>query len=248
MALNETHRVELTSWVESAQTPGSDFPIQNLPFGVFRRSGRHESARVGVAIGDQIVDVAACVDEGLLTGVALEAGERCRLPQLNDLMALGPRSASALRRALGDLLAVDSESYHNDPGIARRILVPMYEAELRLPAVIGDYTDFYAPIDHARNVGSMLRPDNPLLPNYRYVPIGYHGRASSIVTSGTHVRRPTGQIREDPEDPPSVMPTKRLDYEAEIGIFIGTPNALGSPIPIYEADRHIFGLCLLNDW
>ena len=108
MALNETHRVEVTSWVESAQTPGSDFPIQNLPFGVFRRTGRHEPPRVGVAIGDQIVDVAACVDEGLLSGVSLEAGERCRLPQLNDLMALGPVPTSALRRALGDLLRVDS--------------------------------------------------------------------------------------------------------------------------------------------
>src|SRR5436190_9726059 len=143
MALNETHRVEVTSWVESAQTPGSDFPIQNLPFGVFRRTGRHESPRVGVAIGDQIVDIAACVDEGLLTGAALEAGERCRAAQLNDLMALGPEPASTLRRVVGELLRVDSIAYHADPGISRRVLVPMYEAELRLPAIIGDYTDFY---------------------------------------------------------------------------------------------------------
>ncbi|HKW09695.1 MAG TPA: fumarylacetoacetase, partial [Gemmatimonadaceae bacterium] len=130
----------------------------------------------------------------------------------------------------------------------QRVLVPMYEAELRLPATIGDYTDFYASIDHARNVGSMLRPNDPLLPNYKYVPIGYHGRASSIVVSDTHVRRPGGQVRDDPEQPPFVAPTRRLDYEAELGIFIGLGNALGSPIPMIEADRHIFGLCLLNDW
>jgi fumarylacetoacetase len=248
MALNDTHRVELSSWVESAQTPGSDFPIQNLPFGVFKRSGRNESARVGVAIGDQIVDVSACLDEGLLAPAAHAAAERCRLPQLNDLMALGPEPLSAMRLALSELLRVDSGAYRRDPGIARRVLVPMYEAELRLPTTIGDYTDFYASIDHARNVGSMFRPNDPLLPNYKYVPIGYHGRASSIVLTGTHVRRPTGQIRDDPEQPPAVAPSRRLDYELELGIFVGTPNALGSPVPIIEADRHIFGCCLVNDW
>src|SRR6266550_3805444 len=248
MALNETHRVEVTSWVESAQTPGSDFPIQNLPFGVFRRTGRHEPPRVGVAIGDQIVDVAACVDEGLLSGVSLEAGERCRLPQLNDLMALGPEPTSALRRALGDLLRVDSAAYHDRPGIARRVLVPMYEAELRLPAVIGDYTDFYASIDHARNIGGMFRPNDPLLPNYKYVPIGYHGRASSIVPTGSFIQRPSGQIRDDPSAPPVFGPSRRLDYEVEVGAFIGPGNALGQPIPIERAEDHVFGLCLVNDW
>lgn len=248
MALNDTHRVELSSWVESAQTPGSDFPIQNLPFGVFKRTGRNESARVGAAIGDQIVDVSACLDEGLIAAVAHPAAERCRLPQLNELMALGPEPLSALRLALSELLRVDSAAYRRDPGIARRVLVPMYEAELRLPAAIGDYTDFYASIDHARNVGSMFRPNDPLLPNYKYVPIGYHGRASSIVLTGTHVRRPTGQIRDDPEQPPAVAPSRRLDYELELGVFVGMPNALGSPVPIIEADRHIFGCCLVNDW
>jgi fumarylacetoacetase len=248
MALNETHRVELASWVESAQTPGSDFPIQNLPFGVFRRAGRSETARVGVAIGDQIVDVSACLEAGLIGGAATEAAERCRAPQLNDLMSLGGSGLSALRRALSDLLRAESAAYHDDSGIARRILVPMYEAELRLPAVIGDYSDFYASIDHARNIGSMFRPTDPLLPNYKYVPIGYHGRASSIVPSGTHVRRPAGQIHDDPDDPPSALPTKRLDYELELGIFIGQGNPLGSPIPILDADRHVFGCCLLNDW
>ena len=248
MALNETHRVELASWVESAQTPGSDFPIQNLPFGVFWRAGRSESPRVGVAIGDQIVDIAACLDAGLIDKPAQPAAECCRVAQLNDLMALGPAAASALRRCLSDLLRVDSSAYRDDPSVARRILVPMYEAELRLPAVIGDYTDFYASIDHARNVGSMFRPNDPLLPNYKYIPIGYHGRASSIVLSGTHVRRPIGQVRDYPEEPPAVMPSKRLDYELEVGFFIGQGNALGSQIPIMDADRHVFGCCLLNDW
>ena len=248
MALNDTHRVELSSWVESAQTPGSDFPIQNLPFGVFKRTGRHDPPHVGVAIGDQIIDVVACLDAGLLDDASAPAAERCRLPQMNDLMALGPEAISALRRALSQLLRVDSAAYRSDPGIARRVLVPMYEAEMRLPAVIGDYTDFYASIDHARNVGSMFRPSDPLLPNYKYVPIGYHGRSSSIVPSGTHVRRPTGQLRDDPEQAPTLAPTRRLDYELELGILVGLPNALGSPVPIIEADRHIFGFCLLNDW
>src|SRR5690349_20779333 len=140
MALNDTHRVELASWVESAQTPGSDFPIQNLPFGVFKRTGRHDPPRVGVAIGDQIVDVATCLDEGLLSKQAYAAGECCRFPQLNELMALPPEAVSALRRSLSELLRVDSAAYHQDAAIARRVLVPMYEAELRLPALIGDYT------------------------------------------------------------------------------------------------------------
>lgn len=248
MALNDTHRVELASWVESAQTPGSDFPIQNLPFGVFKRTGRHEPPRIGVAIGDQIADVAICLDEGLLSDAAISGAERCREAHLNELMALGPEAVSGLRRGLSELLRVDSPHYRRDPGIARRVLVPMYEAEMRLPVVIGDYTDFYSSIDHARNVGTMLRPNDPLLPNYKYVPIGYHGRASSVVVSDTHVRRPTGQVRDDPEQPPSVCPTRRLDYEMELGIFVGTGNALGSPTPIIDADRHIFGICLLNDW
>src|SRR5690242_7018769 len=248
MALNDTHRVELASWVESAQTPGSDFPIQNLPFGVFKRMGRHEPPRVGVAIGDQIVDVATCLDEGLLIDAAVPGAERCRESRMNGLMELGPNAVSGLRRGLCELLRVESPAYRRDPAIAQRVLVPMYEAEMRLPVLIGDYSDFYASIDHARNIGTMLRPSDPLLPNYKYVPIGYHGRASSIVVSDTHVRRPSGQIRDDPEQPPSVAPTRRLDYEAELGILIGSGNALGSPIPILDADRHIFGFCLLNDW
>src|SRR5690349_1133867 len=146
MPLNDTHRIELASWVESAQTPGSDFPIQNLPFGVFKRTGRHEPARIGVAIGDQIADVVACLDEGLLTDVATVGAEHCRQGHLNELMALGPEAVSGLRRGISELLRADSMHYKRNPGIARRVLVPMYEAEMRLPVVIGDYTDFYASI------------------------------------------------------------------------------------------------------
>ena len=248
MPLNETHRPELTSWVESAQTPGGDFPIQNLPFGIFRRAGTPEPARVGVAIGDQIVDLSACLAGGLFTGRAAAAAERCAGPHLNALMELGPDAASSLRHAVSAVLRADSAAYRRDPAIARRILVPMYEAELRLPAQIGDYSDFYASIDHARNVGSMFRPDHPLLPNYKYVPVGYHGRASSIVLSDTHVKRPMGQVHDDPEEPPVFAASRRLDYELELGIFVGAGNPLGAPVPILEAQQHIFGFCLVNDW
>jgi fumarylacetoacetase len=239
--IDDTNAPELRSWIESANDPSTDFPIQNLPFGVFKRAGSTESPRVGVAIGDQIVDVAACLDTGLLRGDIVAVAERCREPRLNALMEAGRDASRELRRALSDRLRAGSPALE-------RILVPMNEAELGLPAQIGDYTDFYASVQHATNVGSMFRPDNPLLPNYKWVPIGYHGRASSIVPSGTEVRRPVGQTRDGNEGPPSFGPTRRLDYEVEIGAFIGAGNALETPIPIGEAEEHVFGLCLLNDW
>ena len=182
-SLDATNDPGLRSWVESANESETDFPIQNLPFGVFGRSGRGEASRVGVAIGDQIVDVAICADEGLISEDAGHVVDCCRESSLNALMALGREATSALRRALSDILRVDSASGERARAIGQRILVPMREAELSLPARIGDYTDFYASIDHATNVGSMFRPDNPLLPNYKWVPIGYHGRSSSIVPS-----------------------------------------------------------------
>ncbi|MDB4875847.1 MAG: fumarylacetoacetase [Gemmatimonadetes bacterium] len=246
--LDETHDPTRKSWVESANDAATDFPIQNLPFGVFRRADSDESFRVGVAIGDQIVDVVACSEAGLLSGDDALAADRCRHPGLNALMEAGPEAARRLRRALSDLLRVGSSVFERDPAIASHILVPMKDAELTLPAAIGDYTDFYASIQHATNVGSMFRPDNPLLPNYKWVPIGYHGRASSIVASGSGIRRPLGQTRDGTDGPPSFGPSRRLDYELEMGVFIGSGNALGSPIPIDEAERHVFGLCLLNDW
>lgn len=240
--LDHTHDPRLTSWVASANAPDTDFPIQNLPFGVFRRAG--ESPRIGVAIGDQILDLAGCRRLSLLADSPPALAAALDDSTLNRLMALGHESWRALRQQLSAVLRHDSPAREH----ADQILVPMVEAELLLPAAIGDYTDFYASIFHATNVGSMFRPDNPLLPNYKYVPIGYHGRASSIVASGAPVRRPCGQTRDPQATQPAFGPSRRLDYELEVGVFVGPGNALGEPIPIAEAERHIFGVCLVNDW
>jgi fumarylacetoacetase len=245
--LDQTNDPGLRSWVASANDAASDFPIQNLPFGVFKRVGANERSCVGVAIGDQIVDVAACADERLIAADAAVA-DACREPILNSLMELGHAATDRLRQELSALLRGGSAAFERDRAIASRILVPMRDAELLLPARIGDYTDFYASIDHATNVGSMFRPDNPLLPNYKWIPIGYHGRSSSIVVSGTDVRRPFGQTRDGADGAPTFGPTRRLDYELEVGALIATGNSLGTPITLDDAERHVFGLCLVNDW
>ncbi|MDQ3998397.1 MAG: fumarylacetoacetase [Gemmatimonadota bacterium] len=245
---DETHRPDLRSWVESANDPATDFPIQNLPFGIFMRRGSAEQARVGVAIGDQILDVSS-VARGGAFGVGDEAAlaaAACCEASLNALMAQGRGGASALRRAISALLRADANAARRS--VAAH-LVPRSDAELFVPAAVGDYTDFYASVFHATNVGGMFRPDNPLLPNYKYLPIGYHGRASSVVVSGTPVRRPRGQTRDDASGAPPVFgPTRRLDYELEVGAFVGAGNALGEPIGIERAEEHVFGLCLVNDW
>jgi fumarylacetoacetase len=243
--IDDTHRPDLVSWVDEANDAASDFPLQNLPLGVFRRAGSDEAPRPGVAIGAHVLDLASAAGLGLLAE-APEAAALCDRPVLNDLAALAPEARRALRAAVSRLLRADTPE-----GLAARPrveLVPLAEAELLLPMRIGDYTDFYASVFHATNVGRMFRPDNPLLPNYKWVPIGYHGRASSIVVSGTPVRRPVGQTRDDASAPPVVGPTRRLDYELEMGIVMGRGNALGAPVPIEWAERHVFGLCLLNDW
>ena len=247
-SLNETHDPTLRCWVESAHAPGADFPIQNLPFGVFKRRGSDDGARVGVAIGDQIVDVAECLRANVFDGLAAVAAAACDSPSLNRLLALGPAHWSALRASLSALLRADGMVHQDDPTIAERILLPMAEADLVLPIHIGDYTDFYASIYHATNIGTMLRPDNPLLPNYKYVPIGYHGRASSIVLSGTPVRRPHGQTKAPDADAPTFGPSRLLDYEMEVGFVVGPGNAIGQPVAIEQAEDHLFGLCLVNDW
>src|SRR5713101_9526810 len=246
--IDETHNPGLRSWVESANDPKSDFPIQNLPFGVFRRAKSGGPPRVGVAIGDQILDLTACVQHGLFTENARAAANACCSPSLNLLMALGRTHRSTLRNHLSQLLQAGSSEYKKNKNALQQALVPMSEAELFLPAHIGDYTDFYASIYHATNVGALFRPDNPLLPNYKYVPIGYHGRSSSIVISGTPVRRPSGQTKDANADRPTFGPSRSLDYELEVGFFVGPGNPLGEPIPIDDAPSHIFGLCLLNDW
>lgn len=222
--MNETHDPELTSWVESANLPGIDFPIQNLPYGTFQRTAMGQP-KVGVAIGDQILDVSAAFG----------------VESLRRLMAMPRAARSELRGKISNLLA-------HERARGTQFVFPAVEAQLLLPCEIGDYTDFYASIHHAMNVGSMFRPDNPLFPNYKWLPVGYHGRASSIVVSGTPVTRPWGQTSAHPGGPPQLLPSERLDYELEIGAFLGPGNLLGQPIPISEAEDNLFGICLLNDW
>lgn len=242
--LNETHNPQLTSWVASANNQGCDFPIQNLPFAVFRTKDTAELFRGGVAIGDQIVDLAAASLSGLFTGVAQQALEACAQEQLNDFMAMGKNAWSALRAALSSALATGS----NAETALSECLIAQANAEYALPCRIGDYTDFYTSIHHATSVGKKFRPDNPLLPNYKWVPIGYHGRSSSIEISGSHFKRPKGQTKAPTATEPSFGPCKRLDYELEVGIFVGAGNELGEPISIENAEDHVFGICIFNDW
>ena len=239
MPFNTTHSPALTSWVASANGH-ADFPIQNLPVGVFQSGDK--GARIGVAIGDCVLDVAACASAGLLGDDA--ASRACGEKRLNKLMSLGPAAASSLRRRVSDLLREGAPEQSR----AESCLVAAEGIEMILPVDIGDYTDFYASIHHAANVGSMFRPDNPLLPNYKYIPIAYHGRASSIVVSGTPIRRPNGQTRDDAAQEPRFGPSRRLDYEMEVGFYIGEGNAMGEAIAIGDAARHVFGFCLVNDW
>ena len=236
--MNQTHDPHLTSWVESANDPSTDFPIQNLPFGVFTHHD-DDYPRVGIAIGDQILDIVACFEAGYLRSG--DDARECFGSSINALMALDPHKLELFRAEVSELLAA---------GAPRRneVLIPMKDATMVMPVDIGDYTDFYASINHATNVGSMFRPDNPLLPNYKYVPIGYHGRASSIVVSGTSIARPSGQTKAADTDAPTFGPSRMLDYESELGFFVGHGNSIGDTISIDDAPRNIFGFCLVNDW
>ena len=247
--VNQTHDPALKSWVPSAnQSPGEEkdtpFPLQNLPLGIFRRRGSNEQPCAGTAIGDQILDLSACANANLFKQFPA-AGAACHQNSLNALMTLDPQQVSQLRSRIHQILRSDAVA--SDQAAAAKHLLPAAHAELFVPSKIGNYTDFYASIHHATNVGRLFRPDQPLLPNYKHIPIAYHGRASSIVISGTDVLRPSGQQRIAQEDP-VFGPSKRLDYELEVGMLIGRGNELGSPILISEATRHIFGFCLVNDW
>jgi len=242
--LNQTHDPELLSWVDSANQADSDFPIQNLPFAVFRRRDRDESFRGGVAIGDQAVDLGAVHAHGVFSGDVARVVQACTEPTLNAFMAMGQDAWSSLRQALSEGLRQESPLADK----LRACLVPFTQAEFTLPARIGDYTDFYASIHHATNVGRLFRPDNPLMPNYKWIPVGYHGRASSIGISGQCFPRPSGQTKASDAAQPTFGPCQRLDYELEVGIFIGPGNEPGTPISLAQADSHVFGLCLLNDW
>jgi len=222
--IDQTHNPALQSWVESANRPAAEFPIQNLPYGTFRLRGE-ERTRLGVAIGDMVLD----------------ATEAFHMPSMQHVMAMSRGARIDVRRLISGYLSIHSAG-------AGRHLIPIDEVELLLPCDIPDYTDFYASIHHASNVGRMFRPDNPLLPNYKWLPVAYHGRASSIVVSGTPIRRPSGEITSTPSEPPIYAPTRSLDYEIEIGAFLGPASSMGDPLPIAEAEDHLFGVCLLNDW
>jgi fumarylacetoacetase len=244
MPLNQTHDPSLRSWVGSANDSSSDFPIQNLPFGVFRRRGASEAFRCGVAIGHAVLDLAALTHAGVVPQGIAGAVACFAEPRLNAFMAQGPAVWSEVRSVLSSLLREGSGAQQS----LAAALVPQSSVEMALPAAIGDYTDFYTSIHHATAIGKQFRPDNPLLPNYKWVPIGYHGRVSSIRVSGHTFVRPVGQIMLSGAQAPEVQPTRRLDYELEVGVFIGTGNAPGKSIGIDRAEDHVFGLCLLNDW
>jgi fumarylacetoacetase len=228
--LNESHDPTLTSWVAQANQPGSDFPIQNLPFGRYRRIGADDDFKIGVAIGDQILDLQGT---GLIDS-----------PDMNALMALDTAARLRLRRDISRGLAQGSAQQQ----AWSKLLTPQNAAEMAVPCRIGDYTDFYTGIHHATSVGKLFRPDQPLMPNYKWVPIGYHGRSSSIRVSGQTFRRPRGQTKASDAAQPSIGPSRRLDYELELGYFVGRGNELGQPVSIEDAENHLFGVTLLNDW
>jgi len=243
LMINETHDVELTSWVGSANSD-SDFPIQNLPFAIFKRKGLEEAFRGGVAIGDQVVDLAAVAKISLFSGSVQTSLEAASQSTLNALMDLGVEAHSALRLALSQALRTDSASQK----ALAQTLIAQDDIEFGMPCQIGDYTDFYTSIYHATAIGKLFRPDNPLLPNYKWIPIGYHGRSSTIGISGQRFHRPVGQTKAPDATEPSFGPCKRLDYELEMGLFVGKSTQMGDLINIENAEQHLFGVCIFNDW
>ncbi len=238
-----THDPALKSWVESANNPGHDFPIQNLPFARLRTAGVDEPWRIGVAIGDHVLDLKLARTQSPW-GEGIDALlEPLASGDLAAFMSLGPRAWRLVREAISMALAADSDQA---PFLELCLLDPA-KLEYSLPCRIGDYTDFYAGIHHARTVGSFFRPDNPLLPNYTWVPIGYHGRASSVVVQGGRVRRPWGQTKGDAPEP-TFGPCRRLDYELELGLWIGAANETGERVDMAAAESRLFGITPLNDW
>jgi fumarylacetoacetase len=242
--IDQTHDPALSSWVGSANADGTDFPIQNLPYGAFRRRGTGEPIRIGVAIGDQVLDLQLASQRGTWSPDVAKLLEPLAAGDLNAFMALGPQARRILRSALSTALA---EASAQRAALAQ-CLVPQVQAEMALPCRIGDYTDFYISVHHATTIGKQFRPDNPLLPNYKWVPIGYHGRASSIQVSGQAFHRPVGQTKAPDASVPTVGPSRRMDYELEMGLIVGQANPQGEPVPMERAEDHVFGLTLFNDW
>jgi len=243
--LDSTHDPALTSWVESANLPDADFPIQNLPFGRFRPAHTQKGWRVGVAIGDQVLDLRRAQDLELWPGDVQRLLQPLADGDLNAFMALGAGARRRVRQVLSEALRTGSPLQRD----LQACLRPQAEVEMGLPCRIGDYTDFYTGIHHATAVGKLFRPDNPLLPNYKWVPIGYHGRVSSIGVSGQRFHRPVGQTAPKAgESQPSFGPCQRLDYELELGVFVGSGNATGRPLTMIQAEEDWFGAVLLNDW
>jgi fumarylacetoacetase len=240
-----THDPARTSWVTSANGH-AEFPIQNLPLGVFSVHGG--KPRGGVAIGDAVLDIAAALEAGLFSGSAREAAEAAVGPTLNPLLALPAGARKALRQRVSDIHDANGAERGRVAALAPRLLHAAGDCAMHLPAAVGDYTDFFAGIHHARKGGQISRPDNPLMPNYKYVPVAYHSRASSVRPSGEDVRRPNGQRKLPTQDAPDFGPCRNLDYELELGVWVGAGNRIGEPIPIGEAAQHIAGFCLLNDW
>jgi fumarylacetoacetase len=247
--INETHDQNLKSWVESANDPDTDFPIQNLPFCLFNHP-EHQIKVEGVVIGDQILELMTILmpnedGQNLIEDDSFR--EWMFQNEVHRQVIFADKSKAAqLRKYLIELLRDDCSKEKQE--VMKKGLFPIKDLEMRLPTEIKDYTDFYCSIYHATNVGKLFRPDNPLMPNYKWIPIGYHGRASSIVPSGTDFKRPKGQNRSDAEKPPVYIPSKALDYEMEVGFFVGKGNEIGETIDIKDAEEHIFGLCLVNDW
>ncbi|QGZ56879.1 fumarylacetoacetase [Paraburkholderia acidiphila] len=241
--LNSTHDSQRRSWIDSASTADTDFPIQNLPFAVFRRHGTSDMPRCGVGIGDLILDVTLC--SSLFPEPVAVAARACEADTLNRLMSLDPALVSAFRHRLSELLSADHTKHRE---ALTQALTPIQGVDLLLPARIGGFTDFFASIHHATNAGKLFRPNNPLLPNYKYVPVGYNGRANSVRASGDFLRRPHGQILVHGENQPAYLPAQRVDYEVELGLYIGQASTPDQPISISTAWRHVFGFSLLNDW
>jgi len=242
--IDQTHDAKLTSWIDSANDPATDFSPQNLPFCRFRHGGK---TGVGVGIGDRVLSLNELVHAGMVDDGVGQAVSGC--DDLSGVMALDAAARLRLRQRLSELVTVGDSDLARDQSLQQTALLRISSVELLMPVDVPDYTDFYASLFHATNVGSMFRPDNPLLPNWKHIPIGYHGRASSLVPGGAPVQRPVGQTEPKTDGgQPGFGPCKMLDYELEVGVFVGRGNAMGNPIPIAQVEQHMFGIALVNDW